>query len=457
MKIEQQILQGESETLEFKESTSEWKEIVKTVSGFANTNGGIILIGITDKGIVSGVQIGNRTIEDLANKIKENTDPKIFARISVEDIQEKKIIVITINQNKSKPVFAFDKVYKRIGKSTVRVTSEEIRKMALEGKKTYWDEQIIEGASLKDIDEEKVKWFLRKAKTERSLDIELEISIKEALERLKLVTEGRLTNVSILLFGKEVQRFFIQAEVRCARFKGTEPSKPFIDMKIFRGDIINQVNKSLNFVLEHTPLTAWLVPGKVEREERYNYPPEAIREAIVNAICHRDYESPANVQIRIFDDRIEIWNPGSLPEGWTVERLKQTHESIPKNPLIANQFFLIKYIEKWGTGTIEMIKKCREWGLPDPDFEATGTSLIVTFRKSKLTKEYLEKLELNERQSKVIDYLREFKKLSSRKYANLFGITDRTARNDLNVLIRKGIVLRKGSSDKNTYYTLAEI
>jgi ATP-dependent DNA helicase RecG len=123
------------------------------------------------------------------------------------------------------------------------------------------------------------------------------------------------------------------------------------------------VNKALNFVLEHTLLSAWLVPGKAEREERNEYPSDAIREAIVNAICHRDYESTGNVQVRIFDDRIEVWNPGSLPEGWTVEKLKQKHESIPKNPLIADQFFLIKFIEKWGTGTIEMVRRCVEWGL----------------------------------------------------------------------------------------------
>ena len=158
------IRQGESEILEFKKSIGEWKEIIKTISAFANTKGGIILVGVSSKGTASGVQIGKRTIEDLANKIKENTDPKIFPRILVRDIDGKNIILVKVEISKSKPVFAFDRVYKRVGKSTMRVTSEEIKKMALEGKKTYWDEQICEEAGLGDIDEERIKWYLEKEK-----------------------------------------------------------------------------------------------------------------------------------------------------------------------------------------------------------------------------------------------------------------------------------------------------
>ncbi|MCK4733839.1 MAG: DeoR family transcriptional regulator, partial [Methanophagales archaeon] len=280
--------------------------------------------------------------------------------------------------------------------------------------------------------------------------------VKEALERLSLIKGDKLTNAALLLFGKSPQGFFLQTEVRCARFKGTEAIKPFIDMKVFDGDVIEQVNKALNFVLEHTLLSAWLVPGKVEREERNEYPSDAIREAIVNAICHRDYESTGNVQVRIFDDRIEFWNPGGLPEGWTVEKLKQKHESIPKNPLIADQFFLIKLIEKWGTGTIEMVKRCVEWGLPEPEFEFTGTSLIVTFRKFVLSREILEQMGLNERQIRAVEFLGEYKKISTKEYCKLFSIARDTANRDLNDLRNKTIIERKGSGPQ-TYYTLFSI
>jgi len=144
---------------------------------------------------------------------------------------------------------------------------------------------------------------LRKAKYERKFDVESEIPVREALDRLGLMKNGRLTNASILLFGRNPQKFFLQAETRCARFKGAKPVKPFLDMKVFGGSVFDQVDKSLNFVLEHIPMKVYLA-GKPEREEKYEYPPDAVREAIINAICHRNYEGSTNVQIRVFNDRV---------------------------------------------------------------------------------------------------------------------------------------------------------
>jgi ATP-dependent DNA helicase RecG len=228
-------------------------------------------------------------------------------------------------------------------------------------------------------------------------------------------------------------------------------------MKVFRGDIIDQVDKALNFVLEHIPMAAWVVPGRVEREEKYAYPPDGVREAIINAICHRDYESPSNVQVRVFDDRIEIWNPGRLPEGWTVETLKRKHESKPFNPLIANQFFLIRFIEKWGTGINDMIEECIEWGLPEPGFEFTGTSLVVTFRRSLLTKESLRELGLNDRQIEIIKYLRKRESITSSEYVEMFGITGRQARMDLSQLVSAGLILKIGRARQTKYRFNPEI
>jgi len=327
---------GENERLEFKESLRLKEEISQAVSAFSNANGGSILIGVSDDGKVIGVDIGRNTLEVLANYIKRNTDHAIFPSVEVLDSEGKKIIVIEVKESTEKPVFFKNHTYKRVGKTNQQVSSSELRKLAKEsGESVYWDEQICKEASLKDISEEKVRWFLKRVKSERNFDVDPDTPVKESLEKLNLFKDEKPTNASLLLFGKEPQRFFLQDEVRCARFKGTEAVKPFIDMKVFGGDIIDQVNKALSFVLGHSLLSAWLVPGKVEREERYEYPPDAIREAIVNAICHRDYESTGNVQVRIFDDRIEVWNPGRLPDPLTLEDLKKRHKSIPRNPLIA--------------------------------------------------------------------------------------------------------------------------
>ncbi len=447
----------ETHAVEFKESLSLKDEIGEAVSALSNTHGGLILVGVSDKKEVVGVQIGKKTLEDLANYIKQHTDNHVFPKISTVRVEDKDVIVINVKESDEKPVFFKGKAYIRVGKSRHQLSASEIRKLAKEsGKKAYWDEQVCEGASLKDIDNEKIKAFLRKAKAERNFDIDENTPIIEALERLELLKGGKLTNAAVLLFGKNPQKFFIVAETRCARFKGIEPVKPFIDMKVFGGSIIEQVDKSMAFALEHIPMKVYLA-GKPEREERYEYPPDAIREAIINAICHRDYQVPSNIQIRIFDDRIEVWGAGPLPEPLTPEDLTEKHESILRNPMIAKCFFLIKFIEQWGTGTNDIMRMCIDWGLPEPLFEEVTRSLVVTFKKSKLTEEHIEKLGLTERQKKAIEHIKKNKKITSKVYANMFGITERMARNDIYDLIAKKVIERKGESDKTSYYILAEI
>lgn len=450
--IKNLIKKGESERLELKPSLSQIKEIIQTISAFTNKNGGKIIIGASSKGKILGLQVGKDTVERLTNKIFTSLEPKIYPKIEIEEIDKKKVIVIGIERVKEKPVFAFGRAFKRVGKSTLRMSKDEIERLILGRKRVYWDEQICEEANLEDIDEEKVKWLLRKAKAERNFDVEPETPVEEALERLELMKNKKLTNAAILLFGKNPQRFFLQAETRCARFKGTKPIKPFIDMKVFDGSIIDQVNAAVDFVLRHISMAAWVEKEKIAREEKWEYPIEAVREAIINAVCHRDYEISSNVQVRIFNDRIEVWGVGPLPSPLKLEDLKKKHRSILRNHLIGKSFFLIKFIERWGTGTNDMINMCLEWGLPQPIFEEVVESLVVTFRKDILTKEYLEGLGLNERQIKAVEFVKEKRKITNKQYREMFSITDRTALRDLNSLCEKNIFQRIGITGRETKY-----
>ena len=191
--------------------------------------------------------------------------------------------------------------YKRVGKSTLKMSKDEYERLILEKHRDrlYFDSQICKEATLGDIDKEKIRWFLRKAKVERSLDIDSSASSTEALKRLNLLIDNKPTNTAILMFGKNPQRFFIQSEVRCARFKGIEAVKPFIDMKVINGSIYKQIDQAEKFILFNIKKSAWIEEGKIERQEKWEYPPDAIREAIINAIAHRDYNSPANMHISI--------------------------------------------------------------------------------------------------------------------------------------------------------------
>jgi ATP-dependent DNA helicase RecG len=445
------ISSGENEGLEFKESIRLKDEICQAVSAFSNANGGSILIGISNNGKAIGVDIGNNTLEELANYIKRNTDPAIFPSVKILDAEGKRIIVIEVKESPEKPVFFKNHAYKRVGKTNQRISSSEMRKLAKESVvRVYWDEQVCEEANLEDIDEEKVRWFLRRARYERRLELDPETPFREALEKLELLKEGKLTNAAILLFAKNPQRCFIQSETRCGRFKGTKPLE-FIDMKVFGGDIIDQRDDAVEFVKEHIKLHAKIVG--MERIETWEYPIDAIREAITNAICHRDYEISANVQVRIFDDRIEIWGCGPLPEPLTVEDLKERHRSILRNPLIGKCFFWIKFIEQWGTGTNRIIDACLNHGLPEPVFEELSGSLVVTLRKG-ITGELLREKGLNERQIKAVSYIRERGNITNKEYQVLFDVSRITATRDFKLLEGEGILKRIGKGKRDSKYVL---
>lgn len=455
MDLKKLISKAESEIIEFKKSTGEWKEIIETISAFSNTEGGKIVIGVSKSGKRSGVDIGKDTIEHLTNQISQSTDPKVHPRLTIEKIKGRSIIIIEVKESSDHLVLAFGRPFKRVGKSTIRMSKDEYEKLILEKHKDklQFDTQICKEASLKDIDEDKIRWFLKKAKIERNLDVEPKISVKEILQKLDLLRENKPTNAAILLFGKNPQKFFLQAETRCARFKGNKPVKPFIDMKLFEGSIIDQVDKALSFILEHISMKIYLA-GKPEREERYDYPSDALREAIINAICHRDYANVGHIQIRIFDDRIEVWNPGLLPEPLTLEDLKRKHKSIPRNPLIAKSFFLIKFIEQWGTGTTDMINMCLDWGLPEPSFEYVTGDFVVTFRNATLTEEQMGKLGLNIRQKRAIEYIKQHDKINRTKYVELNKVSDATAKRDFKRLVDIGVLKSQGSGPE-TYYILS--
>lgn len=440
----------ESHTTELKKSLSQLDESLKSICAFLNHKGGTVYFGVGNDGKIIGLDVSDDVLRKISQQIHSRIKPEITPEIKEAKEKGKSIIQIKLPEGNNKPYFLNGVAYKRVGTENRVIPPDELKRIILEQKQRKWDEEICKEATLKDIDEGKVKWFLRKARLERRLEIDPTISIKEALKRLGLIRGDKLTNASILLFGKNPQKFFLQSEVRCARFKGTEPLE-FIDMKVFGGNIIDQREDAVEFVKEHIKLHARIVG--TERIETWEYPIEAIREAITNAICHRDYEISSNVQIRIFDDRIEAWGCGPLPRPLTVGDLRKKHDSVLRNHLIGRSFFLIKFIEQWGTGTNRIIRECLKHGLPEPLFEEVAGNLVVTFRKTKFMEGYLKQLGLNERQVKAIDYLKEYNQISRKKYSSLFSCSIRTAFNDLRGLVDKNILKIRGKG-KYTYYEM---
>ncbi len=197
---------------------------------------------------------------------------------------------------------------------------------------------------------------------------------------MNLASDKHFTNSAILLFGKSPQRFFINSEIRCASFHGTVVEKPIPSYKVFKGTVFELADQAVDFVLSKLDYRIGTRAENIQIPGSYEIPREVIAEAIVNAIVHRDYTSNASVQIMLFSDRIEIWNPGSLPLGWTVDKLKKLHTSVPANPLLAEPMYLAGYIERLGTGTSDMVRLSVKAGLKEPDFKQEEIFKVILYR-----------------------------------------------------------------------------
>ena len=318
-----------------------------------------------------------------------------------------------------------------------------------------FDERVCKKAKFTDIDEERIRWFLKVARDVRKFPLDQKASVKDVLTHLKLLKDGELTNAAVLLFGKEPRQFFNQANIKCIHITSTEVEKPFTSYHIYEGTLFEQVDKAVGFVLdiikhaviqqEHTP----------QFKRPFEIPVFAIEEAIVNAVAHRNYNTKSSVQVMVFLDRVEVWNSGTLPGDLSVEDLRKPHASHPNNPLLAGTLYLANYIQQAGSGTLEMIKQCRAQGAPEPEFVLIRN---VEFRtilgRDIFTADVLNKLGLNERQIKAVKYVKEKGRITNREYREVCRTSERTATRDLTHLVSLGVFEQIGITGKGTEYVL---
>lgn len=245
-----------------------------------------------------------------------------------------------------------------------------------------FDATVNTSASLDDIDKEKVKDFVRVARSKRGFPLQETAGVDSIFTHLNLINEGRVTNAAILLFGKSPQRFFINSEIRCAYFHGNIVEKPIPSYKVFKGDVFELVDQAVDFVLSKLDYALGTRSEKIAIPGKYEIPKEIISEAIVNAVAHRDYTQNGSVQVMLFRDRLEVLNPGALPMGWTTDKLKKPHASVPFNPLLAEPMYLKGYIERLGTGTADMVRIALENSLQEPIFEQLEDFKTIVYRPS---------------------------------------------------------------------------
>jgi len=445
MNIEKILKGTENTTVEFKEEINE--SMYKTISAFANKDGGIILIGISDKKEIKGLEYTNSLLEDLTNKIVNRLG--IHPQIDCIKVNKKDVLQIKINKS-TLPVSYKGKYYTRVGNTTREMQGEELRSFFIKG--TNWD-GLTGNYSLDEIDSKTVRKFMRMAsRNGRLKTVDENEDIETILKKLKLIINGKLTNAAIMLFGNDPQKYFINALVRVGRFKD---ETTIIGDRRIEGNIFIQIVEPEEAIKNFINVRYDITGEQLTRKDIWDYPLEAIREALLNSVIHRDYfKYNVQTQIKIFNDWIWFFNVGGLPEGITLEQLKTTHPSVARNPLIVHIFYLAGLIEEYGSGIGRIMDSLKEANLPEPEFKEEFAGFSLYMRKDYYTEERLKEMGLNDRQIKAVIYVKEKGKITNKEYREITKISRQMATIELTNIVDRGVFLKIGKAGKGVAYQL---
>ena len=447
---------SESTTVEWKQSLSEIDEIIETAAAFANTEGGIIFVGVSPEGNVFGAQIGKGTIEKLVNQVAQNTDPKLHPKVTVKKIEGKDVFVVEVKESHDHLVLAFGRPYKRAGRSTVKMSKDEYERLILEKhkEKLQFDKQVCEKTDLDDIDWEFVKKEFIPL-YENASGKKIAGTPKSMLESLSCIKDNKPTNAGILLFGEDPQKFFMNAYIALARYGTEEVYVKRLDYKEFTGNLFKQIDNCSKYIKENISVMSRLIKDRIQREDIPEYGWFSIRELVTNAVCHRDYSNiGTKVIVKMFSNRIEFYNPGGLHKGITPKNIAEMQFS--RNPVIAKILAKVEYIEEMGEGWNKILKEHKEHPLwPKLPMVKTDdyTFLVDIYSTKDKFVEQGEPIEFSDRQGKIIFYLKTNKKINTASCAKLLNISNDTALRELTSLKVKGLIIKKGIG-RATCYTL---
>lgn len=434
---------SESQNIEYKQS---WRdEYLKWVCGFANANGGTIFIGKDDGGKTVGVADAKKLLEDIPNKVRDVLG--ILVDVNLHETVKGDYLEIIVEPYPNAVNYKGQYHY-RSGSTKQEMKGAMLDKFLLQKKGVRWDGAAVPRVSVDDLKKETFVFFRQRGfKNKRLSEDSLTDSDEHLLENLKLIENGYLKRAAILLFHPDPEKFVTGAYVKIGYF---EREADLIFQDEVHGNLFEQVEKTIDLLFTKY-IKALISYDGIHRNETYEYPKEAIREALLNAIAHKDYSGSTPIQIRVYPDKLMIWNEGHLPENWTVSNLLKSHSSRPYNPDIANAFFRSGYVESWGRGISKMTELCVVEGLPEPSYLVEGSDFWVEFKKDIYHKEMLTGFGLNDRQLDALLHFKSQGEILSADYVRRFGISERTARYDLVELVEKGLLNKNGDRKSAKY------
>ncbi len=440
----------ESQNIEFKES---WRdEYLKWICGFANAQGGTLYIGVSDNGEVCGLQDAKKLMEDIPNKIVNSMG--LVADVNLHEQNGLAYIGVTITSS-NVPISYKGKYYYRSGSTMQEMNGAALQQFILKKMGRSWDDMTNERATLDDIDRKAVEYFLHKGiEAQRISESELNSSTEEVLENLGLVDDkGILKNAAILLFGKNPLKFFPSVRFKIGRFGKDEADLMFQD--VIEGNIIQMADR----VMEALQTKYLVSPVRFEGMQRYEtleIPKEALREILYNAIAHKDYTGP-DIQLHVYNDLIEIWNEGILPEGYDENVLYGKHSSKPRNRNIADTMFKAGFIDTWGRGYKKIREGFETAGLPTPKVQNFCGGVQVTIERTRfvqmtVTPENggsggnLAVVQLSERQKRICEIINSNSKVTVEQMAVVLAVAKRTLERDLAAMQKMGVLVREGNT-----------
>ena len=436
---------AESQNIEYKES---WRdEYLKWVCGFANAQGGKIFIGCNDTGEVVGVKDAKRLMEEIPNKIRDG----MGIIVAVNQLEKKGLPYIEIDVPAYPIGISYKGVYHYRSGSTKQILNGPALEAFLMRKRgVTWDNLPLPAFKISDVDDGVVKRFKALAANKGRIESSLLEEPKEVLlEKLHLTNGDYLTNAAMLLFAKDPEKYQLGAFIKLGYF---ENNADLLYQDEIHGSILEQVDKTLE-VIYLKYMRAKIRYEGVQRIERYFVPEEALREALLNAICHKQYQSGIPIQISVYEDRLYVANVGSLPENWTIENLMEKHASVPYNPNIASVFYLAGFIESWGRGVEKICDALKADNLPMPEYTVHPGDIMIKFTgpedrivrvTDKVTNGVTDNVTDRERQ--LLKFIMEDPGYTMLQLAEKMTVSRKTVAGYLKSLKEKGIIKRVGTT-----------
>ncbi|MFP4460295.1 MAG: ATP-binding protein [Candidatus Zixiibacteriota bacterium] len=346
---------------------------IEWIVGFANANGGIIDIGIADNGEIVGLENAKDLLEKLPNKIRDKIG--IIPDINLEEEDGKSFIKIVVEPYQH-PVSYNGHYFYRSGSTKQELKGKALDHFLLSKFGKNWDDVPLPDITIDDLSPIAFEYFRDGALRSNRVSSEiLEDDHQVLIENLRLYDQGHLKRAAYLLFGKDPESMINGSYIKIGYFESDDELLYFDEI---HGSLFVQAEKAYDLLITKY-LKAYINYEGIHRHEKYLFPKEALREALLNAIVHKDYSSSVPIQISVYPDKLYIWNPGQLPDKWTLDSLRQKHPSIPFNPSIATAFFRSGYIESWGRGIHKIIKECIQYGIKSPVYNLEMSGLMVEF------------------------------------------------------------------------------